>query len=71
MSTLSELLGNKQDDNTVAEQAIIDNSWYVKGKEGYPTAPPETLPQSLSERHTVMYMMGYNYAEWERYADNR
>lgn len=65
MQNLKELLGKNESKNTTEDRCVVDENWYKEGKAGYPTAPPESLPQSVSERHRAMYCMGYNYAEWE------
>jgi hypothetical protein len=44
------------------EQHQIDRSMYIKGRDGYPTAPDE----SLSERARGCYMMGFNVTQWEK-----
>ena len=44
------------------EQHQSDRSMYIKGREGYPTAPDK----SLSQRATGCYMMGFNATQWEK-----
>lgn len=61
MNRLSNLLTGSNSPTKAAEQAVMDRNWYIRGKEGYPTAPPETLSEGVTERERGCYQMGYNY----------
>ena len=43
----------------IEDRLEIDRSMFIKGREGYPTPPPE----NLSDRDRECYMMGYNLTE--------
>lgn len=61
MFTMQDFKKYKEGTENTEEQLQMDRSMYIKGREGYPTAPEE----GLSERATGCYMMGYNVSEWE------
>lgn len=63
--TLQDLQQLHPDKKTNDEQYVRDREAYLHGKKGYPTAPPESLPEGTRERYTGCYQMGYNTAEWE------
>ena len=64
MFTLLDFQAVKNGTNTAEERLQIDRDMYLRGRQGYPTGPDE----SLSERDRDCYMMGYSTSEWE---DNR
>lgn len=65
MFDLLDLKAMRTGSNRDAENAIIEREGFIQGREGYPTAPPQSLPQGVSERYRGCYMMGYNLSEFE------
>lgn len=65
MFTLNDLQKIKEAEDNRDMAAVRDRNWYQRGKEGYPTASPESLPQSVTEAQRGCYAMGYNTAQWE------